>query len=92
MFRKDLIPLLLDRPMSLSEIAREIHENPKEVIDALEHLSQSLKHTEHRLIVQPAQCRSCGFIFRADKFTRPSKCPECRKRWIADPLFSVVLP
>jgi transcriptional regulator len=90
MFRKDLIPILLDRPMSLSEIARETHEAPKDVIDALEHLSKTLKHSEHQLIIDAAECRNCGFKFRTDKFTRPSKCPECRKRWIAEPLFSIV--
>ena len=34
MFRRDLIPVLLDKKMSLSEIARTIGEKPKDVIDA----------------------------------------------------------
>ena len=35
MFRRDLVPLLLDKKMSLSEIARAVHEKPKDVIEAL---------------------------------------------------------
>ena len=89
MFRKSLIPLLLDRPMSLSQIARETGEAPKDVTQALRHLARSLRHTEQELVIDPAECRRCGFEFRSDKFTRPSKCPQCRGTWIAEPLFSV---
>jgi transcriptional regulator len=89
MFRKALIPILQAGPMSLSEIARQANAAPKDVIDALEHLSKSVKHTDSRLVVQPAECRKCGFSFRTEKFTTPSKCPECRGSWIAEPLFSI---
>jgi predicted Zn-ribbon and HTH transcriptional regulator len=75
--------------MSLSQIAREMGEKPKEIVDALRHLAQSLRHTPQQLVVDPAECRRCGFEFRTDKFSRPSKCPECRSTWIAEPLFSV---
>jgi len=89
MFRRNLIPLLRDHPMSLSQIARAVGEKPKEITDALSHLAQSLRHTEYDFVVDPAECRRCGFEFRTDKFTRPSKCPECKGTWIAEPLFSV---
>jgi len=91
MFRRNLIPLLLDHPMSLSQIARAMGEKPKEITDALSHLAQSLRHTEYDFVVDAAECRRCGFEFRTDKFTRPSKCPECKGTWIAEPLFSVVI-
>jgi predicted Zn-ribbon and HTH transcriptional regulator len=91
MFRRDLIALLLNRPMSLTQIAREMGESPKEIGDALRHLVRSLRHTEQELRVDPAECRRCGFEFRTDKFSRPSKCPQCRGTWIAEPLFSVRL-
>jgi len=91
MFRRSLIPLLLDHPMSLSQIARAVGELPKEVSDALVHLSKSLKHTEYDFVIDPAECRRCGFEFRTDKFTRPSKCPKCKGTWIAEPLFSIAL-
>lgn len=89
MFRKDLISLLFDRPMSLSQIARNMGESPKDVSGALAHLVRSLKHTEQKLVIDPAECRRCGFEFRTDKFSRPSKCPQCKGTWIAEPLFSV---
>jgi predicted Zn-ribbon and HTH transcriptional regulator len=89
MFRRDLIPLLLDRTMSLSEIARTVRETPKDVLDALSHLAKSSKHAEYELIVTPAECRKCGFEFRTDKLSRPGKCPECTGTWIYEPLFEV---
>jgi transcriptional regulator len=88
MFRRDLIPMLLDGPMSLSEIARAVHEKPKDVIDALTHLAKSSKHSDFELVVEPAECRKCGFEFGTDKFSRPGKCPECRSTWIYEPLIS----
>jgi transcriptional regulator len=89
MFRRDLIPLLLGKPMTLSEIAHAVHETPKEVIDALTHLAKSSKHADYELVVTPAECRKCGFEFRTDKFSRPGKCPACKGTWIYEPLFEV---
>jgi predicted Zn-ribbon and HTH transcriptional regulator len=89
MFRRDLIPLLLDKKMGLSEIARVVHETPADVIDALQHLAQSSRHGEYELVVTPAECRKCGFEFDAKKFSRPGKCPKCHATWIYEPLFEV---
>lgn len=89
MFRRNLIPLLLDNAMSLSQIARAVGESPKDVTQALGHLSKSLKHTEYDFVVEPAECRRCGFEFGPEKLNRPSKCPECKGTWIAEPFFSV---
>ena len=89
MFRRDLIPLLLDNAMSLSQIARAVGESPKDVTQALTHLSKSLKHTEYDFVVEPAECRRCGFEFGTDKLNRPSKCPNCKGTCIAEPFFLV---
>lgn len=90
MFRRDLIPLLLDKKLSVSEIARAVHEEPKEVIDALTHLAKSSKHGDYELVMDPAECRKCGFEFNTEKFSRPGKCPKCRSTWIYEPLIGVV--
>ena len=89
MFRRNLIPVLLDKKMSLSEIARAVQEKPADVIDALRHLAQSCRHGDHDLVVTPAECRKCGFEFSSDKISRPGKCPKCRGTWIYEPLFEV---
>jgi len=85
MFRKDLIPWLLNNPMSVAQIAKAVGETPQQIATDLEHLFRSLKHTEYRPIIEPATCRDCGFEFSDTKVTKPSKCPKCRSRWISEP-------
>ena len=43
MFRKDLIPLLLDNPLSVAQIARLVREEPRDIEADLLHLLKSLK-------------------------------------------------
>lgn len=89
MFRRDLVPLLMGRTLTLSELAREVHEKPKDVLDGLAHLQKSSRHADYVLIVDPAECRKCGFEFATDKLSRPGKCPKCRGTWIFEPRFTV---
>jgi transcriptional regulator len=91
MFRKKLIPLLLGKPKSVSQLARETREHPKDIADDLEHLLQSLKHTEYEAFVTPAQCRKCQFNFATTKLTKPSKCPECQGTWLSEALVEIRL-
>lgn len=89
MFRKDLISQLLNNPLGITEIARYMEVAPGEVADDIEHLMKSFKHSDYRLLVTPAECRKCGFVFHKDKFHRPGKCPQCHGTWISEPLFEV---
>jgi predicted Zn-ribbon and HTH transcriptional regulator len=85
MFRKRLIDMLLDNPMTVRQIARLEDESLGRVADDLHHLFRSLKHTEYKAVVEPARCRACGFEFSRDKVTKPSKCPECHSTWVMQP-------
>ena len=85
MFRKDLIPLLLDNPLSVAQIARLVREQPRDIEADLLHLLKSLKHTEYSAIIEPARCRKCGFEFDPGRLAKPSKCPKCKSTWILEP-------
>src|SRR5215831_6048106 len=89
MFRKDLIEKLLGNSMTIGQIARLVDESPARVADDLNHLFRSLKHTEYKIVVEPARCRSCGFEFSGEKLTKPSKCPECHSTWLLEPRIEV---
>ena len=89
MFRKDLIKLLHDHPMSVQQVARLVGESPGDVADDLDHLLLSLKHTEYAAAITPARCRKCGFEFDRARLRKPSKCPACRGTWLTDPLVSI---
>ena len=88
-FRKDLIPLLLDDAQSVAQIARLVGEAPRDIEADLQHLLRSLKHTEYIAVIEPARCRKCGFEFSASKLAKPSKCPNCRNTWILEPRVSL---
>ena len=85
MFRKDLINLLLENPMSIAQIARMVGEPPGQIADDLNHLFRSLKHTENKAVIEPARCRACGFEFAGVKVSKPSKCPNCHSTWLTEP-------
>lgn len=89
MFRKGLIPLLLDNALSVSQVARLVGETPRDIEVDLLHLLKSLKHTEYIAAIEPARCRKCGFEFDASKLAKPSKCPTCRSTWILEPRVSL---
>ena len=88
-FRKDLIPLLLDNALSVAQIARLVGEAPRDIEADLLHLLKSLKHTDYIAVIEPARCRKCGFEFDDSRLAKPSKCPHCRSTWILEPRVSL---
>jgi predicted Zn-ribbon and HTH transcriptional regulator len=89
MFRKDLIELLLDHPLSVNDVARLLDEPPNRVADDMYHLRKSLKSSPYREVITPAECKKCGFVFPKDKLRKPGKCPLCRGTWISEPLLGI---
>src|SRR2546430_14832323 len=86
MFRKDLITLLLDNPLRLSEIARLYDVPLKEVLDDVKHLRKTLKQSAYRLDVPPAGSRKSNFVFSPEELSKPGKYPQCRGHWHEDPV------
>jgi transcriptional regulator len=78
MFRKDLINLLTTQPRSVSSIARELGLKRADVEDDLRHLIRSARAAGHLVVIDPARCRACGFLFGEEKLSKPGKCPACR--------------
>jgi predicted Zn-ribbon and HTH transcriptional regulator len=89
MFRKDLIPMLLNRELTVSEISRIAEQKGKTTTEDLQHLLKSLRHTEYQAVITPAACRKCGFVFGTDKLRKPSKCPQCNGTWISEPRIKI---
>lgn len=87
--RERLHDLLLSREdgWSLEEIERMLEAPRQTLIDDLQHLQMSLRHKPGRLLMVPPSCVSCGYVFRLDVPKAPSKCPSCKSRDLADPIF-----
>lgn len=77
-FRKDLLALLAERPRSVSSLAREFGSTRSDVDEDLRHAIRSARAAGHRVVVEPARCRACGFTFGEEKLSKPGKCPACR--------------
>jgi predicted Zn-ribbon and HTH transcriptional regulator len=77
-FRKALIDVLTGRPRSVSSIARELGLKRGDVEEDLRHAIRSARAAGRRVLIEPARCRACGFVFGEDKLSKPSRCPSCR--------------
>jgi transcriptional regulator len=87
--RRHLMDVLSREPRSVSSLAREIGLSRADVEDALRHMIRSARAAGHRIVVVPARCRSCGFVFDEDRLTKPGKCPSCRSSRIFEPQIAV---
>jgi predicted Zn-ribbon and HTH transcriptional regulator len=84
--RAQIRDLLSLHPMTLHTLARHLRVRVADLNDDLEHLRRSLGDA---LQVEPASCDGCGFSFRKrDRFTAPSRCPQCRSERIRGPWLS----
>lgn len=88
-FRKQLLDVLAAEPRTASSLARELGLHRRDVEDDLRHLVRSARAAGHRVIVEPARCKSCGFVFGEDKLSKPGKCPQCRSTWLFEPLLRI---
>ena len=88
-FRKQLLDVLAAEPRTASSLARELGLHRRDIEDDLRHLVRSARAAGHRVIVEPARCKSCGFTFDESKLSKPGKCPECRSTWLFEPLLRI---
>jgi predicted Zn-ribbon and HTH transcriptional regulator len=88
--RQAIIKHLEESPCTTKDLSQLIGIREKEVVPHLEHIQKSLRASGRRLIVQPAQCLSCNYVFKNRKrLSKPSACPQCRNQQIDPPVFSL---
>lgn len=63
MFRRDLIDILEERPISLHDLASLLEQRPQNREDDLQHVFRSLRKDPLYPVITPAHCRKCGFQF-----------------------------
>lgn len=87
--RRRLRELLLssEQGYSLEEIERILDAKRGVILADLEHLRLSFRHQNATLHMAPPACTTCGYVFRLDVPKAPSKCPVCKSRKLADPVF-----
>jgi hypothetical protein len=89
--RSALRATLLEGPLTARELSARVGIGEKEVAEHLEHLARSFRHSAEGLLVEPARCLACGFVFKErTRLARPSKCPACRSQRLRPARFQVV--
>ena len=57
--------------------------------DDLRHAIRSAQAQGHEIEVIPARCKQCGFLFGAEKLSKPSRCPACKATRLFEPMIRV---
>ena len=79
-------PISAKEIKSILKISRE-----KEVYEHITHIFKSSKRRGDKVIIIPAVCKECGFVFNTDKRIKmPSRCPRCKSNKILSPRFYAV--
>lgn len=89
--RRRMRDLLASREdgFTLLEIEEIFDVSRARAIEDLRHLHKSLRRGRDNLLMVPPRCGECGFVFAAEEPKAPSKCPVCRSKRVADPVFKV---
>ena len=88
--RQLIIAAVEGQERSGKDISGMVGVSEKEVYNHLHHIQKTLSKGELKLVVAPAQCRKCGFLFKKrDRLRKPGKCPVCRSESITEPRFSI---
>jgi predicted Zn-ribbon and HTH transcriptional regulator len=88
--RRERITQILEEteyPLTAEDICRELDIKDRSIVyEDINHISKSVKNQGKELLVQPARCGNCDFVFKVKgSAKRPSKCPKCRGQWIISP-------
>ena len=88
--RRSMIELLSGKELSAREISAAIGIREKEVFDHLAHIEKSLQAQKRRLVIIPAQCLSCDYVFTdRRRLSKPGRCPRCKDEHLADPAYRI---
>ena len=88
--RQQIIALLRMRPWDAGGLARALGISQRQVEAHLTHVRKSVEAHGEWMVIEPAQCRDCGFTFsERTRTTKPSRCPQCKSEQLAPPVFEI---
>jgi len=88
--RQKIIDLLSLQEMDARQLSGQLGIKEKEAIDHLSHILRSLAVKGKKLKIRPAECLICGYVFEnRQRFTKPGRCPRCKKSHLLSPGFYI---
>ncbi|MBU4315789.1 MAG: transcriptional regulator [Proteobacteria bacterium] len=89
--RQAMIDLLEDGPKSAKDLSQGLKVQEKLVYDHLCHIERTIKAKGRKLVILPAKCSSCDYVFSdRKKFAKPGRCPECKRSHITAPAYEIL--
>ncbi|RLI50763.1 MAG: transcriptional regulator [Candidatus Thorarchaeota archaeon] len=82
---------MTEEPMTAQEIRDELGLRTRnEVYEAIDHIAKSAKREGKEVLIRPASCAKCGYVFSGRaSLRRPSRCPQCKSEWIIEPAYLI---
>ena len=92
--RRETIAELLERtehPLTAEEICERLDIKKRSIVyEDLDHIAKSVRRENKELLIRPASCGKCQFVFKVRKTAKaPGRCPKCRSEWILSPAFLI---
>lgn len=88
--RQQMILLLKKKDMSALDLSRILGIAEKEIYTHLPSVGRTAASKGFRLVVNPFQCLSCGFVFKnRTRFSKPGRCPECKGTHVERPTYRI---
>jgi predicted Zn-ribbon and HTH transcriptional regulator len=89
--RQKIIDLLSTEEMDARQLSVHLGIKEKEAIEHLSHIARSMAAKGRKLKIRPAECLTCGYVFEnRRRFTRPGRCPRCKKSHLLNPGFFII--
>lgn len=91
--RQRITSALKEGMLTSKDISRAVGIREKEAIDHLGHVARTVNRAggAQRFVVEPSECRSCGFVFKKrERLRTPCRCPVCRSEEITEMRFGIV--
>jgi len=88
--RQELLDHLRAGDQSFESLRLVLGIRRRDLETEIRHVERTARRAGERLVVTPAECEACGFVFRgrdARHLQPPGRCPKCRSERIVDPLF-----
>lgn len=88
--RHAIISVLEGQTLSARDISGYVAVSEKEIYEHLAHIQKTRIREKLKLIILPAKCKKCGFVFKKrERIKKPGKCPHCRSESIEEPLYTI---
>lgn len=80
-----------DEPFTAEDLCQMLDVRSRNIIyEDLDHIAKSVRGKSKQLLVKPASCGKCHYIFTTRKSAKPpGRCPKCRSEWILAPAFII---